>query len=98
MGNTAKAVVANAAVVATTGGAKGVVKKTVVKTRAKVPARPTKGNPVDYGTGRIYKGCGVFRVIRVKGDYNTEKKVRFTLYGGERTAWLAALDAVDDYH
>ena len=56
--------------------------------------------PVDYKQGRIYTSAArtAFRVIRLRGVFNTERQFRWAKKGKtDKKAFDAALQAVDDY-
>ena len=63
------------------------------------PKAPTAGNPTDYNSGRIYLGRqgAYFRVIRVRGQYATEKPIKISNYETREQAWYHALKTITDY-
>ena len=65
-----------------------------------VPACPKVGDgPVDYKAGRIYTSATKlnFRVIRLRGQYSTERQIRWAKGKPSRAEWGAALKCIDEY-
>jgi hypothetical protein len=63
------------------------------------PADGLDGETMDYKGGRIYwkTNSTAFRVIRVRGNYGTEKKIRWAKWRPVPTEWQRALSAIDEY-
>ena len=67
-----------------------------------MPKPPAKGAdlpPHDYKNGRIYwKGAkSMFRVIRIRGQYGTERQIRWKTHTPAKSEWKAALSTIDEY-
>ena len=65
----------------------------------KPPAKGTDLPPRDYKNGRIYwKGAKtMFRVIRIRGQYGTERQIRWKTHTPVKSEWKAALSTIDEY-
>ena len=58
---------------------------------------PTPGNPIDYKGGRIYLVGDLFRSIRLKGNFSTERSFRRGRFSSHEQAFLHACKCIDDY-
>ena len=63
----------------------------------KPPCQRVGDPPIDYKSARIYVSAPkrMFRVIRTRGDFNTEKAFKWAGAAPDKTAWAAALNAID---